>query len=382
MTDTLTPRTEPKAGRGTWRLSWNGVRLITGLELKQRVRSTKWKWALAAFVAIVGVVTLLLSGAVQMLFGTGAYDDGSNDSDILFGVVVFFVLGLGLLVSPTLSATAINGDSKEGTLAPLQATALSSVDIVIGKLVAAWFASLAFLAVAIPFIAFSYFLSDAPAFAMLTTILVLAVELLVVCAIGLGWSAITSRTPASAVLTYVTVACLTVISLILFGLSFPLITQPTTVRVYDALEYDDVTGYATKCEFRTQAWDQPHTERTWWLLAMNPFVIVADAAPSNDDLSRASNDGYGGDQTMLGSIKYGVRAARLGPETLVNSCYTGPNKVQLPEEVQRLDQLESLSPIWPWGLAFHGLLAAGAVWLAVRRVDVPHGKLAAGTRVA
>ena len=58
MTETLVQSREPKAGRGTWRLSWRGVRLITELELKQRVRSTKWKWALAVFAAIVGVVTL------------------------------------------------------------------------------------------------------------------------------------------------------------------------------------------------------------------------------------------------------------------------------------------------------------------------------------
>ena len=381
MTDTLLIPNEPKAGRGTWRLSWRGVRLITELELKQRVRSTKWKWALVTFGGIVGVVTLLLSGAVNALFGVGGGStDASSSSDILFGVVVFFVLGLGLLVSPTLSATSINGDSKEGTLAPLQATALSSLDIVVGKLIGAWAASLAFLVVALPFIVFSYFESNAPAFAMLTTVIVLAIELLVVCAIGLGWSAITARTPASAVLTYVTVAFLTVISLILFGLSMPLMSKDTTTRTYEGVTYDEVTGYATKCQYSEYTYSQPQTQRTWWLLAMNPFVIVADAAPSNDDLTRT--DGYSGNQTMLGTIKYGVRQMRLGPTTLENYCDTGPKKDLLPEEVQRLDELSGLGPIWPYGLAFHALLAGGALWLAVRRVDVPHGKLASGTRVA
>jgi ABC-type transport system involved in multi-copper enzyme maturation permease subunit len=358
------------------------VRLITELELKQRVRSTKWKWALAAFVAIVGVVTLLLSGAVNAMFGVSNGGGRDDASDVLFGVVVFFVLGLGLLVSPTLSATAINGDSKEGTLAPLQATALSAIDIVIGKLIGAWVASLAFLVVALPFIAFSYFQSSAPAFAMVTTVIVLAVELLVVCAIGLGWSAITARTPASAVLTYVTVACLTVISLILFGLSIPLVSQPTTVRVYDSYTYDETTGYATNCQMREEVRNVSRTDLTWWLLAMNPFVIVADAAPSNDDLVQQERMYSTGSQTMLGSIKYGVRSARLGPALVENWCYQGEDQELLPEEVQRLDAMTHLSPIWPWGLAFHALLAGGALWLAVRRVDVPHGKLANGTRVA
>ena len=380
MTDTLATHAEPKAGRGTWRLSWSGLRLITELELKQRVRSTKWKWALVTFGGIVGVVTLLLSGAVSALFGVGT-ESSQDTSDVLFGVVVFFVLGLGLLVSPTLSATSINGDSKEGTLAPLQATALSSIDIVTGKLIGAWVASLAFLVVALPFIIFSYFLSDAPAFAMLTTVIVLAIELLVVCAIGLGWSAITARTPASAVLTYVTVACLTVISLILFGLTYPLVTQMTTVRIYDSQNYDENTGYATDCAFREETMQVARTDHTWWLLAMNPFVIVADAAPSNDDVA-TTNRNYNGNQTMLGGIKYGVRTLRLGPAKVENWCYQSEDQALLPEEIARQEQLSHLSPIWPYGLAFHALLAAGAVWLAVRRVDVPHGKLATGTRVA
>jgi hypothetical protein len=85
---------------------------------------------------------------------------------------------------------------------------------------------------------------------------------------------------------------------------------------------------------------------------------------------------------MLGSIKYAVREARLGPRTVENWCYVGDNSALLPDEVKRLNELEALGPLWPFGLAFHGLLAAGAVWLAVRRVDVPHGKLATGTRVA
>ena len=41
-----------------------------------------------------------------------------------------------------------------------------------------------------------------------------------------------------------------------------------------------------------------------------------------------------------------------------------------------------MSAVWPWGLAFHGLLAVGGVALAVRRVAVPHGTLSAGARVA
>ncbi|MGC4173892.1 ABC transporter permease [Demequina sp.] len=369
MTDTLTP---PKAGRGTWRVTWSGITLIAALELRQRVRSTRWKWALGVFAGIVALVTFLTAGAVASFAFGESYD-------IPFGIIVYFVLGLGLVVSPTLSATTINGDNREGTLAPVQATAMSAIDISLGKLLGAWCASLAFLAVALPFIVFAYVQSDMPFGAVLVTVIVLALELLAVCGIGLGWSAITVRTAASAVLTYVSVAALTVISLIVFGLLMPVVSQQSTVRVYAPTSYES-DGSPTECTVTEQTYEQLHTEQVWWLLAMNPFVIVADAAPSKDD----NVVGNTGGQTMLGTIKYGVRSARLGPSGFENQCWdpaTG-GTVSHPEDQERYDQLSAMPPVWPWGLAFHALLAGGGVWLAVRRLGVPHGKLAASTRIA
>ena len=42
----------------------------------------------------------------------------------MYDVVVFFVLGLGMLVVPSLTATSINGDREQGVLATLQTTLL------------------------------------------------------------------------------------------------------------------------------------------------------------------------------------------------------------------------------------------------------------------
>ncbi|WP_296665276.1 ABC transporter permease subunit [Demequina sp.] len=371
MTATREAPARATRARGAWHLTWSGIVLVAQLEMRQRLRSTKWKWALAVFAVLVGAVTLLLEATVS--------DQGGGPGDIVFGVIVFFVLFLGLLVSPTLSATSINGDNKEGTLAPLQATTLSAVDIVVGKLLAAWAASLAFLGVAVPFIVWGFIGSGAPLGTVLVTVLVLALELLVVCALGLGWSAIVSRTSASAVLSYVTVATLSVLTLVFFGLSLVLVQEPVTVRTYDA-NWEDGKDTPDGCTWTEYTYDQPRTDRTWWLLAANPFVIVADAAPSIDQVSTSR---YDSPQTMLGSIKYAVREARLGPQTVQNNCWVGEREPELlPEEIARRQQLTGLSAVWPWGLGFHALLSAGAIWLAVRRIAVPHGKLSAGTRVA
>ncbi len=369
------------AARDAWRVSWTGLWLVAQLELKQRVRSTRWKWALGIVAALFAGVTFLVWAAVNASGG----DNGPGD--LVFGLVVFFVLFIGLVVSPTLSATSINGDVKEGTLAPLQATALSAADIVLGKLLAAWLASLAFLAVAVPFIAIAYLDGRMPFSAMVVVLAVLAAELLLVCAMGLAWSALTSRTASSAVLTYTSVAVITVILPIIFGLLSLVVTHEVEVtnsyRTYyyegdgrtvpdDA--YRDEWGSAYTCETNTYISEQPRTDLYWWLLAANPYVIVADSAPSPgaDDANAYWGDG------ILSSLKQGVRMLRLGSETSNDDCRPGVSE----DELYRQQQLDGLSPLWPWGLAFQALLAAGSVAIAVRRTAVPYGTLPTGSRVA
>ncbi len=370
-------RRRPSFGR----LSWSGLTLVIGLELRQRVRSTKWKWALALIAALIAVVTGLIAIAVP--------GDEWGTGDLVFGLVTYFVLFLGLVVSPTLTATSINGDSKEGTLAPLQATTLSAWDIVLGKLLASWFASLAILAVAVPFLGFAMLSSDAHPAALLTVIAVLAAELLVVCAMGLAWSALTARTASSAVLTYVTVAVLVVVLPILFPLL--MLTMPverevtSTWRDYsyagsgiddEEYPYMDEYGGPYRCIEETYTTTTYRTDRLWWLLAVNPYVIVADSAPTPaiDEDSDDYYEFYG----ILDAIKQGVRELRLPPATTDDYCQPGLSE----EELYRREVREGLSPTWPWGLGFHALLATGSVLIAVRRVAVPYGTLPRGTRVA
>lgn len=379
--DAVTPVPSPSARvtarREAWTVSRSGVWLVTQLELRQRVRSTKWKWALVTVAALIAGVTALLWAANHSLSGTMG-----GPGDLVFGMVVFFVLFLGLVVSPTLSSTTINGDVRDGTLAPLQATGLSAADIVLGKLLASWAASLAFLAVALPFVVIAYFDGSIPALAMVTVIAVLAVELLVVCALGLGWSALTARTSASAVLTYTTVAVLVAVLPIVFGLLALTYTEEVTITQRSEVYYSsfgapagakpDPSGDYVVCEENTYTNTVARTDRTWWLLAVNPYVIVADSAPS-----AKQTEGYGS-TGLLGGLKQAVREARLGPNTYTDYCNDGVT----PVEQARRDNLDALPPVWPWGLGVQALLGLGAVALAVRRVSVPYGKLPTGSRVA
>ena len=186
-------------------MSWSAVRTVAVLELRQRVRSTRWQ----VMLVVWGVVLVLLCGGLTALAGmTGS--EAEDTAPILYDLTVCFVLGIGLIIAPTLSATSVNGDRADATLALLQATRLRSQEIVVGKLVAAWSAALAFLAVALPFLLVFTLLGGAAWMTLAGHLLILVVTLGAVCAIGLGFSAATARTSASAVLTYLVVAGLVI----------------------------------------------------------------------------------------------------------------------------------------------------------------------------
>jgi ABC-type transport system involved in multi-copper enzyme maturation permease subunit len=368
------------AAASTWRVSWTGLRTVATLELRQRVRSTRWIVVLALwFLALLGLTVLIRS----TVYGTVAPpavdgDQGPVSPELLrqsqqfaaaavFGAIVFLVLGLGGLIAPALTATSVNGDRAAGVLATLQTTLLTPAEIALGKLAAAWLTALAFLAAAAPFVIWAYLDGGTPAGRLLTTLAVLALTLLVVCAVGLGWSAVAARTASSSVLTYLSVVFLGLGLPILFGLTVPLVQQKDTVQVRQMTGDDG-------CETVTAERVRIHSERTWWLLAANPFVVVADSAPP------ARFDAGVGVGDPLTSIRDAVRGLRLGPEPVVDECFGFATFG--PDEQGRRQAADALPATWPYGLGLNLALGAGFAVVAVRRLRAPARVLPRGTRVA
>jgi ABC-type transport system involved in multi-copper enzyme maturation permease subunit len=386
---TATPDPRPRAaGRGTWSLSWHGVRTVAVLELRQRVRSTRWVVALVVWFVVVGAITGLTWAAVHGL-AEGATLDGTGEPGAapsflagppIFGVVVFLVLFLGLLVSPTLSSTAVNGDRNAGTLATLQVTLLTPAEIAVGKLLASWAAALAFLAVSVPFLVVALTAGGVPVVSVVVCLAVLALLLAVVCALGLGFSALSARPSGSVLLTFLTVAGLAALSPIAFALTLPAVTEREEVRVWTVPSTFAGEGALPDCGWETQTMDQAHTERTWWLLAVNPFVVLADAAPQARDEVPVVGD-------PLSAIRTGVRLARTGPASEIDLCSgmfgaAGPDGVPVELDSPVEEPEPDRSAVWPYGLAANLLLGAGGLVVAVRRLAIPQRRLARGTRVA
>jgi ABC-2 type transport system permease protein len=320
-----------------------GVTLVARHEFRVRLRTDRWRWLLGLWVVVVALFTVLLQVALDIT--------GAGQGVPLFGGLMLFVLALMLIISPALTAQSINGDRERGTLATLQVTRLTPVQIAVGKLAAGWGVGLAALALTLPFVGWALFLGGVGVLRALAVLAVVALLIGVVCAVCQGLSALVARSITSALLSYLVVFALTVGTLIAFGLALPLTADTVQERS------DDGTMYTVS---------QTRTDRVWWLLAPNPFVVLADAAPRLP----ARRDPATGD----------FRPAPFDPLGAVGGA---ARRLRDPRgAVAPVDATTDSRPVWPVGLGFDLLLGIGAGWLTVRRLRAPASTLAKGVRVA
>lgn len=350
----------------------SGLRVVLALELRQRVRGTAWYVLIGIFVALVAIVTLALWVALSGF--------GRNASGGIFSTIIFFVLLLGTLVAPALSGTAINGDRDAGTLATTQVTLITTWQLVLGKFLAAWITALAFLVASLPFLSFAVLRGGLQPDVIVVAVVILALELGVIAAIGVGLSGILTRPLFSIVLSYLVVAALSIGSLIAFGLA-GLATQSelrtTYIGVASGGEITDTGATGVTCL-------PPHVSTTtvprydyWWaILVANPYVVLADAVPATFDKSGFPED-------LFGSIKVGVRSVQVAPdlEQVNDQCAMGSgSEFEMRETPEQT--VQRTTPGWFVGLAIHLLLAAAALVGAWAKTNTPARRLAKGSRIA
>ncbi|WP_374314499.1 ABC transporter permease [Microbacterium sp.] len=358
---------------------------IVRLELTQRTRSVAWYVLLGVF----GVLLLIVTALSFLAYSWAADPQGSA----IYSTIVYITLLLIVLVSPTLSGNSINGDRDAATLAPVQVTLATTAEILIGKFLAAWVTGLAFVVVAIPFLVIATLSGGADAATIAVSLLVLVVEVGVIAAIGVALSGIIARPLFSVATTYLVVAALVVGTLIAFGLVGATMRTEQTYnsRSIDWESYQDgefpcmpgetpsedypcVQDPTPECgEWTTYTNEVARFDRVWWILAANPFVILADATPTTFD-----RNGYPSD--LFGQIKFGIRAAQQAPPAEVTWDECSPDygdDQPSPEEV-----IAQSTPSWFVGLGLQILLAAGLLWWAWSRTNTPARRLPPGTRIA
>jgi ABC-2 type transport system permease protein len=318
-----------------------GATLVAAQEFRVRLRTGRWRWLLCVWVLVLAVFTGLLDTALSV-------SDSGPRGVPLFGLLMLFVLMLMLVISPALTAQSVNGDRERGTLATLQITLLSPTQIALGKLFAAWAVGLVALALTLPFVGWAMLAGGLTAARVVGVFVIDALLVGVVCAISQALSALLARTITSALLSYVVVAAMSIGTVIAFAVASPLVAEH---RVGSG-------GYEETVS---------RPDRVWWLLAPNPFVVLADAAPRLPPQVVVTERGPEDKQPddPLRGLGQQVRRLRLPPGASDSDTRLATEGL----------------PVWPYGLGFDLLVAAGAVWVTVRRLRAPSRRLAPGVRV-
>ncbi len=351
------------------------------LELRQRIRSVSWIVLVIVVFVLVGLVTALLWASLDAFGGNVAETAG------VYSTIIFFVLLVGTLVTPAVSGGAINGDRDSGTLATTQVTLASTGQIVFAKFLAAWTVALTFLAASLPALLFTVIAGGVRLDTLAASLGVLVLELGVVAAVGVGLSGLITRPLFSVVTTYLVVAALsigTVIAFTLGGLAVQTERTQTFIDIDYSVggEFDPVTGLPEEIVClppQTNTYPVPRFDLVWGILAANPYIVLADAAPTT-----FSSDGYPED--LFGQIALGVRAAQLPlvEDEVIDYCAAAlagdPNGAFVYETPQEI--FERTVPSWFVGLLIHLVLAGAALAGAVLRTRTPAGRLPTGSRVA
>lgn len=351
------------------------------LELRQRIRSVSWLVLVIVVFVLVGLVTALLWASL------GAFGGDVAETAGVYSTIIFFVLLVGTLVTPAVSGGAINGDRDAGTLATTQVTLASTNQIVFAKFLASWTVALTFLAASLPALLFTVIAGGVRLDTLAASLGVLVLELGVVAAVGVGLSGLIARPLFSVVTTYLVVAALSIGTLIAFtlgGLAFQTQRTQTYIGVDYSVggEFDPVTGLPEEIVClppETYSYPVPRFDLVWGILAANPYIVLADAAPTT-----FNRDGYPED--LFGQIALGVRSAQLPivHDELIDECAAAlagnPGAAyafESPEEI-----FDRTVPSWFVGLAIHVLLAGAALAGAIARTRTPAGRLPTGSRVA
>jgi ABC-type transport system involved in multi-copper enzyme maturation permease subunit len=389
-------------------VSPGGIATVARQEFRLRIRAGRWRVLLSLWFALL----LLFTAFLRFALSGFTQDDVVDKGVVIYGGLMLFVLGLALLVVPALAAQSVNGDRERGTLATLQVTRLSAADICLGKFAAAWGTALAFLALTLPLVVYAIAEKGVPVGRVVVVTVVLALLLGTVSAISLALSALLSRTTTSGVLAYLAVFALTVGTVILFGLATAITTEkytetytpqcPSATDLPPDLPPAERDRILQQCNEQPQTFQatRARTDRTWWLLAPNPFVILADAAPQlppltdeerrqrEDDAARGVQRQDARDIDPLGGLGRAVRGLRDAPDPVSNvgggsySGAAGAGGTYSSSLNIALDAPARRKPVWPFGLAFDVLLALGALWLTTRRLTTPTRNLPKGQRIA
>ncbi|WP_308796673.1 hypothetical protein [Agromyces silvae] len=359
-----------------------GAGSVAGDRLRRRFASRRFLILLGVYAVVLLVLTVV---SAVVAWALSALSGGGDTGPLIYSSVVFWVLLLAIVAGPAVQGRALNVSALVGRSAEHsssdEATASSPAARVFGALLAEWVTSLVFVGIAVPVLLVAAVAGGVAAHVVIGSLGILIAEVLVLGAIAVGVSGLVARPGRSVAVAYAVVAGLTIGTILVFAFVGNLarhevvtenrgVSWSSTELVADCDEafaegasdcVEDADGEGvTTCE----AWQRTTSERArldlaWWVLAANPFVLVADATPLTWQGSMQSP------ADLFGMVTSGVRQAQVAGETteILDACtIDGQHEATtVPALVDRT------AASWYLGLLAQAVLAAGLLIGATSR---------------
>ncbi len=240
-----------------------GIGAVGVKELRGRMRGRRAFVVLTVYLLLLGafawMVELFLERQYAQSFGGFTYASAEIGRGVFTALLLLETL-LVCLLAPAFTAGAISQEREKQTLDLLAATPISSLAIVIGKLLSALTYVFLLILASLPLTALVFVFGGVAPDDVVRGYVVLFVTAIGFGAVGLCFSALLHRTQAATVLAYVTVLAITMASFLLWGF-WVAMSGPTQGAVVRALD--------SGVEVRT-------TRAPEALLWLNPFVAQAD----------------------------------------------------------------------------------------------------------
>jgi ABC-type transport system involved in multi-copper enzyme maturation permease subunit len=173
----------------------------------------KLAWELFAYVAILGIIFMLIFSAFR------SYASYADNTELYQAYVVFFPvlaitqLGIIALAIPVITASSISGERERGTLDTLLTTTASLNSIVFGKMMSAVIRVMIFIIASIPLMAVSFMVGGLSWLVLLEFLVLSFVYAVLAGSIGVYCSARCKKTITSVITSFG-------IYFVVYGLSF------------------------------------------------------------------------------------------------------------------------------------------------------------------
>ena len=175
--------------------------------LRRETKTTLRSWKMFAILTVYVAVVAL--GAILFLYGTmfNSYNYSFDPAQMTYMYVVLCAMqmGLMLLAAPAMTAGCISGERERQTLDLLLMTKMSSLSIVIGKLMSSIATLVLIMVATLPVFAIAFYFGGVTITSLLIMMLYIMVTTCMACSISIFFSCIFKKTVVSIVVVYLLV---------------------------------------------------------------------------------------------------------------------------------------------------------------------------------